>query len=164
MTILDDRRPRVATDESVSLVDCGTHACVVRGQTEIASDSSEACRVLLFCAARIAEADLPPEARVAVVGGGLCVLPRVLALRAWGALDVYELEPALVRWVQEWLPVSRRWRFVVGDYRETLVDRYDLIVYDLAEPMDARRLSEHLAPGGAIITPQGEEPCVTESR
>jgi hypothetical protein len=122
----------------------------------IATESDDQVAEMARLAIRVADARFPRDARVAHIGGGFCILPRILDLRPWGAQDIYEIEPALIRKAQNRWP-NKPWRFVEGDWRATLAGQYDIIVYhinstqeDLSDN-DRDRLTMHLAAGGVLL-------------
>ena len=71
------------------------------------------------------------DARIAVVGAGLCVAPRILERWSPEEIVIYELEPNLVGALEENYP--NRWTFVVGDWRATLEPGFDLLFFDTGE-------------------------------
>lgn len=81
---------------------------------------------------------------VAWIGGGLCIGPRMFAL-ARCTQDVYEIEPSL----REFCPDGVA--FAVGDWRNTLTSKYDIIIYDLGDQVPRDILTKHLNPGGIIL-------------
>jgi len=82
--------------------------------------------------------------RIAWIGGGLCVGPRVFGLGECNQ-TVYEIEPSLA----EFCPVGVE--FIPGDYRETMRGNYDVIIYDLGGDTPRKFLERHLNPGGKIL-------------
>jgi hypothetical protein len=95
-------------------------------------------------AARFA-ADIALQGRgvVAIIGGGFCILPKLLRARGY-TINVYEIEPPLSRFCPPWA------FFVPGDYRVTMDGLFDVIVYDLGDP-PAVDLTAHLKPGGQLL-------------
>ena len=86
--------------------------------------------------------------RIAVIGAGLMVAPRILA--KWSfveALDVYEIDEELVATLSDQYP-SARWQFILGDWVETYPGHdYDLTLFDTGEALTselAGRLSGHV--------------------
>jgi hypothetical protein len=117
------------------------HRVLMRGDRSIASDGEAD----LARAARFAiDLKVARGAAVAIIGGGLCVLPRVLRGRGY-TQHVYEIEPALDRYCPDYAT------FIPGDYRTTLTGLYDAIVYDLGDPADTALLNAHLNPGGLLL-------------
>ena len=98
-----------------------------------------------------------PDARIALMGCGTCYLTRMLNLRKWGCIDIYEIEPWIVENIarREFPEHIRRgnWNFIMGDYADTLPNEgmYDIIVYDTTVPPDRELLSEHLNEGGLLL-------------
>jgi hypothetical protein len=114
------------------------HRVVMRGERGVADDGD-------FTWARSARfaASVPPSAHtIAVIGGGLCVLPRLLR---WASVTVYEIEPALRRFCPNGVV------FVPGDWKNTLSGPYDVIVYDVGDTPDRSLLEQHLARGGVLL-------------
>lgn len=114
---------------------------------------SESDAMLSYCARAVVLAnDYVPRrrARIAVVGGGLCVIPRLLWPRG---VDVYEIREDLVAWCRRrWPMLEGAWSFVVGDYRDTFPSRgpYDLVVFDIPEE-PAVELAARLADDGVLL-------------
>lgn len=66
-------------------------------------------------------------------------------------VDVYEIEPSIIRWYQATYPFTGRVRFVFGDYRKTLRGRYDVVVEDTGLDGTKPMLQAHLRPGGLLL-------------
>lgn len=131
----------------------GHEAYYIRTEdSPIATQADDQVARMARLAMRIANQRLPNTARVAHIGGGFCVLPRILDLRRWGTQDIYEIEQRIVDKALERWP-NRPWTFIVGDWHATLTGLYDVIVYDLGELSDNDRdlLNQHLAPGGMLL-------------
>ena len=139
--ILEHRTREV--DASLRLVqhDGEGYLMVMAGERCIASESDAD---LARCARFAMEITQLRGARVAIIGGGFCILPRLLFGRGY-LIDVYELEPALDRYC----PVGAR--FIPGDYVSTLSGKYDAIVYDIGDPPDIALLEQCLAAGGQLL-------------
>lgn len=82
--------------------------------------------------------------RIAWIGGGLCVGPRVFAI-ADCRQTVYEIEPSL----HEFCPADVT--FIPGDWRDTISGRFDIVIYDLGGDVPRDDLVAHLNPGGIIL-------------
>jgi hypothetical protein len=85
---------------------------------------------------------IPKGNKVAVIGGGFCVLPRLLLDCQ---VDVYETIQELAQYV----PPGAN--FIVGDWSTTLVDAYNVIVYDLGGEVPYAQLEPHLLTDGFIL-------------
>lgn len=76
-----------------------------------------------------------PQAKIAHIGAGTCILPRLFSLRQWGRVDIYEIQQEIVdRMITE--HAEPEWNFIAGDYRDTLSQRpytYDLIFYSIGD-------------------------------
>lgn len=82
--------------------------------------------------------------KIAWIGGGFCVGPRVFSI-ADCIQTVFELEPFLAEFCPNGV------QFVPGDYRDTMVGAFDVIVYDLGGEVPREFLSQHLNSGGIIL-------------
>ena len=94
-------------------------------------------------------ASYPRGCRVAVLGAGTCNLPRLLP--ACYTVDIYELEPAIVKWAHETFKRPSHWTFIVGDWHKTITGTYDVIVLDTGEPGCEQELRPHLNEGGLLL-------------
>lgn len=83
------------------------------------------------------------NSKVAIIGGGFCVLPRLLTDCA---VTVYEVEAEL----QQFCPTTCE--FIVGDWNETLTIKYDVIVYDTGTPLDDASKSKLEAHCATLLT------------
>lgn len=94
---------------------------------------------------------------IAFIGGGFCILPRILDLAYWNHMHIYEIEQYVIDWTREHRldPRQRkRFKFIHGDYVDTLPSSeyaYDVIVYHLATPPNVPVLRAALAPRGWLI-------------
>ena len=112
------------------------HRMVVRGVVTIASESNDDWARCAKIAVHI-----PRDGRrIALIGGGMCVLPRIAQV----PMDIYELEPALARFVPPGCT------FIPGDYRDTIQGPYDVLIFDLGEAPDILVLRRH-CPTGLIL-------------
>jgi spermidine synthase len=89
---------------------------------------------------------------IAIIGGGSLILPRLLRPYNITKCDVFELEPEILAWAKrKHGPFGQRFNFIVGDYKTTLVDLYDLIVFDASDVLDEVLLNNKLNPGGKLV-------------
>lgn len=121
----------------------GGYRMVMRGEASVCSESDTDLAIEARYALRIRESHLYES--VAVIGGGFCILPRLLGSAL--DIDIYEIVPELERF--------RPWHaaFIPGDWRDTLRGTYDVIVYDIGDLSreDRERLTSHLNPGGLLL-------------
>jgi len=118
--ILEKRTKEVDDSLRLKIHDGEGYRMVMRGESCIASDGAgDWAR----CAKLAADVPRGTET-LAIIGGGLGVLPQLL--RWVPSITVYEIEPSLEQFVGGSV-------FVAGDWRETLEGKYDVIVYDLGE-------------------------------
>jgi spermidine synthase len=121
---------------------------ILSGLRELASDHDA---WLADQAIRCLQITKPQNARIAHIGGGLCILPRLLRRRGY-VQHIYELEPKVIEWATaKFAPESATWTFVQGDYLTTLTGNYDVIAYDLSQPANVPFLQSHLSAGGLLI-------------
>lgn len=86
------------------------------------------------------------KASVAILGGGLGVLTRLLGPAY--TITVYEVEPALARFQPNYAT------FVPGRWQETITGAFDVIVLETGEPAtESHReiMRNHLTPKGIIL-------------
>ena len=83
---------------------------------------------------------------VAHIGGGFCTMARIMGPRF--VHDIYEIE----REFKQFIPEGAA--FIEGDWRDTLIGTYDLILYDLGGIVP-EILKNYLNPNGLIL-PKGE--------
>ena len=100
--------------------------------------------------ARIDALGLPAGSSVAHLGGGMGLLPKMLMGRGFEQ-EVFEIDDAIAKWLLEGVPGTHS-TIHVGDWRETLVGSYEIIVYDIDAPVDMDSLRKHLNPDGHIFT------------
>ena len=134
----------VVTDERVEAD--GSRA-IYRGAANIALENDYEIASMAKAALRI-RAAFPSGGAVAVLGGGFCILPRLLGLTPY-RITIFEINEVLERYV----PAGCH--FILGRWQDTLVDRYDVIIHDTGEDLTEREgamLAEHLIEGGQVIT------------
>jgi spermidine synthase len=81
---------------------------------------------------------------VAHIGGGFCVMPRLMPNFAH---TVFEIEPELAEF-------ARDFTFILGDWHDTLMGTFDVILYDtghLPDPEEVTKLHSHLTEGGILL-------------
>lgn len=113
----------VAVDKTLRLLEHPYLRVMVGGDCVSEESDSEICRL-----ARLALQlwDLPIRSKVAVLGGGTMILPRLLTAHD---VTVFELEGPLVEeMVQRYAGLCN---VVVGDFRQTLTGKWDAIVDDI---------------------------------
>jgi hypothetical protein len=136
-----DRRTKVVDDNlELFIHDGGGHRMIKRGSAFICN---EALEEFGRCAKLLLDLRLPPRSSIAIIGGGFCIMPRLLQGRGL-TITVFEIEPALARFCPD------NCTFIPGDYHETLQGRYDGIIYDLPIALDTD-LTPYLNPGGIIL-------------
>lgn len=136
MTILEHGTKEV--DNSLRLVrhNGEGHLMVVRGDAIVADESDGTWARCAKLAAQI-----PANSQVAIIGGGMGVLARILRR----PVTVFEIEPALE-------PYSNAAKFIVGDWRKTLPGfKFDVIVYDVGDAPDVELLRGSLAVNGLLL-------------
>lgn len=141
--VIDPKMIQTQEDDSLCVdTDANGERRIRRGRRSIADDGTGA----LADNARFALAirDFKPRGcTVAMIGGGLGILPRLI----WKdyTITVHEIEPRLDRFIPNWCT------FVPGDWRTTISGTYDVIVYDLGGDVPRQELAPFLATGGIIL-------------
>lgn len=100
--------------------------------------------------ARTALSLMDEKGRVGFIGAGTCVTPRLIS----GSnlqIDIYEIEKDIIDLAKKTYSGSDQWNFIHGDYKEKLSGFYDIIVYDLVEPIDKGILLQNLKKEGKIF-------------
>ena len=141
--ILDQVTVVVEKDESLFLeVQPDGERRLFRGLRSIADDGDGLMATEARYALKVRDFK-PRGCTVAIIGGGLGILPRLL----WKdyTITVHEIEPRLDRFTPNWCT------FIPGDWRTTISGTYDVIVYDLGGDVPVEELTPHLAPGGIIL-------------
>ena len=142
-----DARTRTISDDLVVKRHAGEgYRLCFRGEVPVCDDGPSTWERAAHFAADMAE--VGPRKAVAILGGGFCVLPRVLRC-ARHTMTVYEIEAALGRFCPNYAT------FVPGDWRTTLTGLYDVIVYDIGDNPDRAYLESHLNPGGLLLGLEG---------
>lgn len=103
--------------------------------------------------AEIPARGVPAAGTIAFVGAGFCLGPQLANLnRQWDKIDVYEQQQPIIDWNAVNTPGANRWNFIQGDYRQTMLGRYNVILYDApVDDFDGNFLRSHLRPGGLLL-------------
>lgn len=88
----------------------------------------------------------PDGATIAMIGCGFCLLGRMHILAPQFTFTAYDTEVATKRFADEC-----GCAFVPGDWHDTLAGTFDVIVYDIGDPVPYDLLAPHLNPGGIIL-------------
>jgi spermidine synthase len=155
--ILRSETESVEVDRSLVVSQFGGRYLIRRGAETIAAEDWKTLAYYAQYALDILALEPQPR-RIAIVGGGTCILPRLLG--SIPMIDVYELDSAIVDWIKATFhQASTRWRLIAGPYEETLrpTARYDVVFFDVAGPMP-----EWVRDKGALVLPRTmtvEERC-----
>lgn len=137
-----DATETVVREELRLASDGNGNRCIVKGSrviaTETDSDYARTCR-FAFGAAPLA------GKRIAWIGGGLCLGPRLFVMLGVDQQVVFEIEPSLAQFAIEYA------EFIPGDWRVTLTGTFDVILYDIGDTVPYEELTKHLNPGGVIL-------------
>jgi spermidine synthase len=146
--VLLSRTRQVVEDDTLRSREIDGFTTLLRGRQEVASDHPLWMAEQAYRCLQIAK---PQNSRVAHIGGGLCILPRLLRRRGY-VQHIYELEQKFIdKATAKFAPESATWTFVQGDYLTTLTGNYDVIAYDLSQPANVPFLQSHLSAGGLLI-------------
>lgn len=97
----------------------------------------------------------PANVKVAYLGAGTCVFPRLLHSRSWGQVDIYEVSPEIIATLLTELPEAVDWNFIEGDYKLTYPNgqSYGLVFSDLPNAADGSdQFDQTLVESGMLST------------
>ncbi len=108
------------------------YRCIRVGQVTIAAEDPSEIKKLVGWWLEIMRSGKPVTS-VAHIGAGTCFLALLLHYSASGVVQtLYEIEPEIERWARKTFPEAKSWKFIEGDYRETLKEEdHQWIVYDV---------------------------------
>jgi hypothetical protein len=141
MTILDTREVSVREELHIRLHSGSGHRLLMWGESTISDDGEG---TFYRCSKWAVEIGSLVEKKVAWVGGGFCVGPRIFGIANCNQY-VYEIESSFAEFCPEGV------EFIPGDYRDTLTGKFDVIVYDLGGEVPREFLSKHLNEGGVLL-------------
>jgi hypothetical protein len=94
--------------------------------------------------------ELPAGSKVAHLGGGMGWLPKMLL--GYG-LDqvIFELDPDICTFLNEGI-LGGKVAIIPGDYKANFDGLWDVIIYDIDEPVDIQELKKHLTENGKVYS------------
>jgi len=101
---------------------------------------------------KIVKHDFPKHPTVAMLGAGTFYFQARLNLMNWVKKDVYEINPKVREWCEENLQrYTKGWNWIMGDWKDTLKDKYDLVIYECDETFVDKKFENHINKGGLVI-------------
>ena len=150
---IEERITQVVKDDSLKYDESQGFAIIKKGNATMATEHDTQLGIYMRQLLEMREIGFQSDQKVAIIGAGTCVLPRILE-SLFDSLDIFELEQALIDWASGKYNAPQSWVFTQGDYEQTLAakpdNHYDFIFYDLDVPANDQLLISKIKLGGKI--------------
>lgn len=144
---LTDRSKNIEQDDSL-YVNTEPYLHFKRGIKDIANESDGQIMDSAKTYLNILR-DIPLGSKIAILGGGACVLPRMLGVQY--QVDVYEIEQGIIDYMNS--RINPTWNWIFGDWHDGMAVKYDAVFLDTGEEKEINRgeMEEALNNNGLII-------------
>lgn len=168
-TVITSETTQIVVDNSLVFDDTaafGGVPTILRGTTIIAQENGSALLQAGRYAMRVGELGSRASKKLAIIDGGLALVPRMLGVNTAGAgsnggyaaCNIFEVDANLAAFTSARYSIQN---LIGGAYTEIMADtgngKWDIIVYDdPGQAFDQVFLTARLNPGGKILYPAGE--------